>query len=75
MMLQSLLLYNSVTYNGSLWVLDGVAVGASAAAGTGAQRRLNQHGLNKVSKANSNGVSSIFYSLMIMRMMQAEWIV
>jgi hypothetical protein len=25
---------NSVTYNGSLWVLDGVAVGASAAAGT-----------------------------------------
>ena len=35
MMLQKVYYYNnSVTYNGSLWVLDGVAVGASVVAGT-----------------------------------------
>ena len=46
MMLKVYYYNNSVTYNGSLWVLDGVAVGASAAAGR-SPKTAQPYGLNK----------------------------
>jgi hypothetical protein len=50
---------NSVTYNGSLWVLDGVAVGASAAAGT--EPKDGSTVWTKQVSKGSNGTSGVTY--------------
>jgi hypothetical protein len=50
---------NSVTYNGSLWVLDGVAVGASAAAGT--EPKDGSTVWTKQVSKGSNGPSGVTY--------------